>query len=42
MGWIEGKFNVADLFTKTTISNEAKTKFIQSIFDNKVTPLPRA
>ena len=42
VGWIEGKFNVADLFTKTTISNEAKTKFIQSIFDNKVTPLPRA
>jgi len=42
VGWIEGKNNLADLFTKTTLSNEAKRTFIQSIFDNKVTPLPRA
>ena len=42
VGWIEGKFNVADPFTKTTLSNEAKRTFVQSIFDNKVTPLPRA
>ena len=42
VGWIEGKYNVADLFTKTTLSNEMKRTFIQNIFDNKVTPLLRA
>ena len=42
VGWIEGKFNVADLFTKTTLSNETKRTFVQSIFDNQVTPLLRA
>ena len=42
VGWIEGKRNIADLFTKTTLSNEAKRTFVQSIFDNQVTPLPRA
>ena len=31
VGWIEGKFNVADLFTKTTLSNEAKRTFVQQI-----------
>ncbi len=38
VGWVEGKYNVADLFTKTTISNEAKRQFIQSMFNNNVTP----
>ncbi len=42
VGWIEGNYNVADLFTKTTLSNKAKRTFVQSIFDNKVTPLLRA
>jgi len=42
VGWIEGKNNIADLFTKTTFSNEAKKTFVQNIFDNKVTPLLRA
>ena len=42
VGWIEGKYNVADLFTKTTLSNEAKRTFVQYIFNNQVTPLPRA
>ena len=42
VGWIEGKSNVADLFTKTTLSNEAKRTFVQSIFNNRVTPLLRA
>jgi len=42
VGWIEGKFNVADLFTKTTLSNEAKRTFVQYIFNNQVTPVPRA
>ena len=42
VGWIEGKNNLADLFTKTTLSNEAKRTFVHSIFNNQVTPLPRA
>ncbi len=42
VGWIEGKENVANLFTKTTLSNESKRNFVQSIFDNTSTPLPRA
>jgi len=41
VGWIEGERNVADLFTETTISNESKRKFIQFIFDDASTPLPR-
>ena len=40
VGWIEGKENVADLFTKTTLSNECKRKFVQFIFDDISTPLP--
>jgi len=40
VGWIEGEKNVADLFTKTTLSNESKREFIQFIFDNNSTPLP--
>ena len=42
VGWIKGKNNIADLFTKTTLSNEAKRIFVQNIFDNLVTSLPRA
>jgi len=41
VGWIEGERNVADLFTKTTISNKSKRKFVQFIFDDIATPLPR-
>ena len=40
VGWIEGEKNVADLFTKTTLSNESKRKFVQLIFDDNSTPLP--
>ena len=39
VGWIEGGKNVADLFTKTTLSNESKRKFEQFIFDDIVTPV---
>ena len=39
VGWIEGKENVADLFTKTTLSNECKRNFVQSIFDDISTSL---
>ena len=41
VGWVEGKENVADLFTKTTISNESKRIFIQFIISDIATPLPR-
>jgi len=41
VGWIEGKENVADLFTKTTLSNENKSRFIQFIIDDEATSLPR-
>ena len=41
VGWIEGEKNVADLFTKTTLSNESKRRFVQFIFDDISTPLPR-
>ena len=41
VGWIEGKENVTDVFTKTTISNESKRKCIQFIIDDIATPLPR-
>ena len=32
VGWIEREKNVADLFTKTTLSNESKRRFVQFIF----------
>jgi len=41
VGWIEGEKNVTDLFTKTTLSNESKRRFVQFIFDDISTPLPR-
>ena len=41
VGWIEREKNVADLFTKTTLSNESKRKFVQVIFDDIASPLPR-
>jgi len=41
VGWIEGERNVADLFTKTTLSNESKRRFVQFIFNDITTPLPR-
>jgi len=39
VGWIEVERNVADLFTKTTLSNESKKNFVQLIFDDNSTPL---
>jgi len=33
VGWIEWEKNIADLFTKTMLSNESKRKFVQFIFD---------
>ena len=40
VGWIEGEKNVAELFTKTTLSNESKRKLVQFIFDDIATALP--
>ena len=40
VGWIEGTKNVADLLTKTTLSNESKRRFTQFIFDDDSTSLP--
>jgi len=39
VGWIEGEKNVADLLTKTTLSNESKRRFLQFVFDDDSTPL---
>ena len=39
VGWIEGTKNVADLLTKTTLSNESKRRITQFIFDDNSTPL---
>ena len=39
VGWIEGEKNVADIFTKTTLSSESKRNFVQLIFDDNSTPL---
>jgi len=41
VGGIEREKNEADLFTKTTLSNESKRRFVQFIFDDISTPLPR-
>jgi len=40
-GWIEREKNVADLFTKTTVSNQSKRRFVQFDFDDISTLLPR-
>ena len=34
VGWIEGKFNLADLFTKTTINNNDRHGIVNGIFHN--------
>jgi len=39
--WIEGQKNVADLFTKTTLSKENKRRFVQFIFDDVSTLLAK-
>jgi len=42
VGWIKGYYNLADLFTKTTLTNETRHRLINNIFDNQATPLARA
>ena len=36
VGWIEGKHNIADLFTKTTLATNQKHYIVTGIFNNKV------
>ena len=39
VGWIEGKNNLADLFTKTTMPTQTKTNFVKYIFNNEASVL---
>lgn len=39
VGWIEGKFNLADLFTKTTIASNVRHGIVEGIFHNEATPI---
>ena len=34
VGWIPGEFNLADLFTKTTMSGNTRHNLVDSIFSN--------
>ena len=39
VGWIDGKFNLADLFTKTTMAGNARNTLVENIFHNDATPM---
>lgn len=39
VGWIPGEFNLADLFTKTTMPANMKNGLVQNIFCNKATEI---
>ena len=39
VGWIEGKFNLADLFTKTTMAGNIRHGLVEGIFNNGATTL---
>ena len=39
-GWIEGKLNFTDLFTKTMMSGNDRNGMVESIFHNGVVPAP--
>ena len=39
VGWIDGKFNLADLFTKTTMAGNARNGMVEGIFHNDAAPL---
>ena len=39
VGWIEGKFNLADLFTKTTIAGNTRHGIVEGIFHNEAAPI---
>ena len=35
LGWIQGEYNLADLFTKTTMTGNTRHGMVESIFYNK-------
>jgi hypothetical protein len=39
VGWIKGDFNLADLFTKTTMPGNLRHGLVMNIFNNDVAPL---
>ena len=39
VGWIKGEFNLADLFTKTTMPGNLRHGLVMNIFNNDVAPL---
>ena len=39
VGWIPGEFNLADLFTKTTMHGNTSHKLVDSIFSNTASPI---
>ena len=39
VGWIKGEFNLADLFTKTTMAGDLQHRLVNNIFNNEAAPL---
>ena len=39
VGWIPGEFNLADLFTKSTIPGNTRHNLVDSIFSNTASPI---
>ena len=39
VGWIPGEFNLADLFTKTTMPGNTRHNLVDSIFSNTASPI---
>jgi len=42
VGWIQGEYNLADLFTKIILTNKARYKLVDNIFNNRSTSFGRA
>ena len=41
VGWIPGEYNLADLFTKTSMAGNVKNYLVQSIFDNNASVMEK-
>ena len=39
VGWISGEYNLADLFTKTTMTGELKHRLVHNTFNNDAAPI---
>jgi len=37
VGWVHSEHNLADLFTKTPLSNENRRRLVETIFNNDAT-----